>query len=396
MKVPKRSHNHRPPSMMLMVLGLSLIILVAALSAQPANAENPIRMALAPPQADKIPNETCLACHNQEGLSVTLASSEVLSLNVSTELFNKSVHAEAAIACTDCHKDITGFPHPEKTAKTARAFTLERYTTCQECHKEQFDKAQDSVHQKALVAGNINAAVCTDCHNPHTQTRIINPATGKIFPAMHAKIPQTCARCHSAIFDVYKNSVHGTALMGEGNPDVATCTDCHGVHNIPDPTTAAFRVKSATEMCGKCHTNAALMNKYGISTNVLQTYVSDFHGTTVTLFEKESPDQQTNKPVCFDCHGVHDIARVNDPKAGLQVKENLLATCKKCHPGATANFPDAWLGHYIPDANRNPIVYYVTVFYNFMIPTVIGGMLIFVISDFVRRRLDARKGTAHQ
>ncbi len=50
------------------------------------------------------------------------------------------------------------------------------------------------------------------------------------------------------------------------------------------------------------------MDKYGISTQVLNTYVADFHGTTVTLFEKQSPDAQTNKPVCYDCHGVHDIA----------------------------------------------------------------------------------------
>jgi hypothetical protein len=35
------------------------------------------------------------------------------------------------------------------------------------------------------------------------------------------------------------------------------------------------------------------------------------------------------------------------------------------------------------------------VFYNFLIPTVIGGMLIFVISDFVRRRIESRKGMAH-
>jgi hypothetical protein len=32
------------------------------------------------------------------------------------------------------------------------------------------------------------------------------------------------------------------------------------------------------------------------------------------------------------------------------------------------------------------------VFYKFFIPAVIGGMLIFVISDVIRRALDARKG----
>jgi hypothetical protein len=37
----------------------------------------------------------------------------------------------------------------------------------------------------------------------------------------------------------------------------------------------------------------------------------------VTLFEKTSPDQATNKPVCFDCHGVHNIQGVDDPQYGL-------------------------------------------------------------------------------
>ena len=88
------------------------------------------------------------------------------------------------------------------------------------------------------------------------------------------------------------------------------------------------------------------------STQVLDTYVADFHGTTVTLFEKQSPDAETNKPVCFDCHGVHDIRRTDDPEKGLQMRENLLARCQVCHPDATSNFPDAWLSHYIPPPRR--------------------------------------------
>ena len=102
------------------------------------------------------------------------------------------------------------------------------------------------------------------------------------------------------------------------------------MHNIPDPTTAAFRLKSPTEMCGKCHTDPKRMNKYNISTDVLNTFVADFHGTTVTLFEKQSPDQQTNKPVCFDCHGVHNIVNVKDPKAGT-FKELVMAA-ERCPP----------------------------------------------------------------
>ncbi len=191
---------------------------------------------------------------------------------------------------------------------------------------------------RALQAGNVNAAICTDCPRLAHRARLTDPATEQVDCRMRALwIPQTCAKCHSTIYAQYHDSVHGAALTQEGNPDVPTCIDCHGVHNIGDPTTAAFRLKSP-EICAKCHTDPAIMDKYGISTQVLNTYVADFHGTTVTLFEKQSPDAETNKPVCFDCHGVHDIARTDDPQKGLELKENILKRCQVCHPTATDEF----------------------------------------------------------
>jgi hypothetical protein len=133
------------------------------------------------------------------------------------------------------------------------------------------------------------------------------------------------------------------------------------------------------------------MQKYGLSTQVLNTYVADFHGTTVVLFDKSFPDQPTNKPVCTDCHGVHDIVRADDPNKGLSTRENLLARCQTCHPDATANFPDAWMSHYIPSTEKYPIVYYVNLFYKFFIPAVLGPMIILVLMDFGRMMINRFK-----
>jgi predicted CXXCH cytochrome family protein len=200
-------------------------------------------------------------------------------------------------------------------------------------------------------------------------------------------VPQTCARCHSLIYEKYKESVHGSALIGAGNPDVPTCTDCHGVHNIEDPTTVAFRLNSP-QICAKCHTDPTIVGKYGLSTDVLDTYVADFHGATQVLFEPKTPDAQFNTPVCFDCHGVHDIARTNDPQHGIRIRENLLIRCQECHPDATTNFPEAWMSHYTPSPDTYPIVYYVNLFYMFLIPVVIGGMGLLVAMDFSRLGLN--------
>jgi predicted CXXCH cytochrome family protein len=350
--------------------------------------------AVAAPQLQdgKPSDETCLACHQQEGMTAQIGGQPV-PITIDGTKFHASVHGSEKVACVDCHTNITGFPHPEVTASSPRDFSMEMYPTCQQCHNDQYQKTLDSVHQKAIAAGNENAAICTDCHNPHTQTRLTDKTTGKLLLGAQLAVPQTCAKCHSTIYDTYKKSVHGAALTEEGNQYVPTCIDCHGVHNIQSPTTASFR-NSVPELCAKCHTNETLMKQYGISTNVLNTYVADFHGTTVEMFQKDYPDQPTNKPVCTDCHGVHDIMRPDDPQAGIAFKKNLLVKCQQCHPDATtATFTDAWLGHYEPSPKAFPIVYYVNLFYLLFIPLVLGGMLFFVLTD-VYRRIKNRRAAA--
>lgn len=360
-----------------LVLGIFVLLVVMALFTSPVQA--------APPAQDDQPSdEACLACHQQEGMTAEVGG-QPLPVTIDPEKFSASVHGTEDIACVDCHTNITGFPHPKVTASSPRDFSLELYPTCQQCHLEQYEKTLDSVHQRALAAGNENAAVCTDCHNPHTQPRLTNKDTGELLLGARLVVPQTCAKCHSTIYETYRQSVHGAALTEEGNQYVPTCIDCHGVHDIGDPTSNSFR-NSTPFLCAQCHTNETLMKQFGISTNVLNTYVADFHGTTVKMFEEHYPDQPTNKPVCTDCHGVHDIMQPDDPNAGIAFKKNLLVKCQQCHPDATtASFTDAWLSHYEPSPQAFPLVFFVNLFYKIFIPAVLGGMVLFVLTDIYRR-----------
>ena len=367
-------------------LAICLVSLGFAVSGASAGSGEGVEAAVRSSVPLQVADSTCLTCHNKDGFSVELDSGETLPLTISSEAFAESVHGSNGLTCVTCHADIEGFPHPKRTTETIRDVKLKYYTSCEQCHKEQFDKTLDSVHQKALAGGNKNAAVCADCHNPHTQKRITGHS-GTLLPAARLQVPQTCAQCHSEIYETYKKSVHGKALTEEQNADVPTCIDCHGVHNIQDPTTATFR-NSTPYLCAKCHTDKTIMDKYGLSTEVLNTYVSDFHGTTVVLFDKTFPDQPTNKPVCTDCHGFHDVARGDDPEKGLKVRENLLKRCQTCHPDATANFPDAWLSHYIPSPKKYVMVYYINLFYKFFIPAVLIPMLILVVMDFSRMMIN--------
>jgi hypothetical protein len=332
--------------------------------------------------------QECLDCHGQEGNSVSFKDGSSRGVTVDPKAWGESVHGSMGLSCTDCHAGYDGYPHPELEAGSVRDYALSHYTSCETCHADQFKKQLDGVHVKAIAAGNKKAAVCSDCHDPHVQRKITGD-DGKLLPEGRLAVPRTCARCHGSIQAQYRESVHGAALV-TGNADVPTCIDCHGVHDMPDPRTAAFRLQSP-RMCADCHTDSKRMAKYGLSTRVLRTYVADFHGSTVTLFQRRHPDQVTNKPVCYDCHGVHDIAGKGNPRKSLQVKANLLATCRKCHPDATESFPDSWLSHYIPTRDRAPAVYWSRLAYQILIPGVVGGMVLFVASDFVRRQVDRRR-----
>jgi nitrate/TMAO reductase-like tetraheme cytochrome c subunit len=381
--------QHRPRFMQtfLLLLGLGLFVFALASLATPAQAAPHYQQ-----DDDKPTNDFCLACHQQRDVTKKLGN-ELLPVTINPTQFGQSVHAEENLRCVDCHTEISDYPHPTVRENSLRDYSLKFTDTCKECHEDQYNAAHDGVHQAALEAGKENTPICADCHNPHTQGRIIGQSSGQLTIAARKDVPATCAQCHTDVFDVYKNSVHGSALA-DGNTDVPTCTDCHGVHNIDDPTTDAFH-NNTPALCADCHDNDEIMNKYGISTNVLETYVADFHGSTTTLFEQQFPGQKVNTAVCSDCHGVHDIQKPSNPAVGIAMQENLLTKCQRCHPGATANFPAAWMGHYEPSPEHYPIVYYVNLFYKFFIPTVLGGMIFFVLTDIYRRIVNRMKGQKH-
>jgi hypothetical protein len=137
------------------------------------------------------------------------------------------------------------------------------------------------------------------------------------------------------------------------------------------------------------------MRRYGLNADVYDTYVADFHGTTVMLYEAVTPGEQANKPVCVDCHGVHDIRMHDDPESHV-MRENLLGTCQRCHPDATTDFPASWLSHYRPDIQDTPMVYFVDLFYKILIPAVLGGMVLFNVTDIGRSIVDRLKRRGEQ
>ncbi|MFC2021863.1 cytochrome c3 family protein [Chloroflexota bacterium] len=321
----------------------------------------------------EISEESCQQCHSQRDLSMTLLGGETLPLYVNPQEYAGSVHG-GKLLCNDCHSDILDYPHPRREVSSRREYNIAQYELCKRCHFDNYTKTLDSIHYEMLSDGDLRTPICTDCHGAHNVAFPSQPRT---------HISQTCSQCHQAIYQEYVESVHGEALIEENNYDVPVCTDCHQSHTIEDPRTASFRLESV-HLCSNCHSNEQVMEKYGISSKVVKTYLNDFHGRTVALMEKQSRDIWAEEAVCTDCHGVHDIQAVDSPDSPV-IKGNLVTTCGKCHSDVTVNFPGAWLSHYEPSINKAPLVFIVRWFYRILIPFMLVGLSVHILLDLWRK-----------
>ena len=312
-------------------------------------------------------NALCMTCHDDPKFVHKLGDGEKLSLFVDEQAFNHSVHG-GKLGCTDCHTDIGDYPHPKKKFQNRHAMRLAYYELCKRCHFKEYSRLLDGVHFAQIAKGNEKAPTCVDCHGSH---EIGAPARPR------ALISRTCAKCHAAIAAAYLRSVHGKALIEKDNHDVPVCTDCHQPHDTSNPLAKSWHL-AIPQLCARCHTNKGMMAKYGISTEVLTTYLTDFHGVTSSLERSEKADPRAFTATCTDCHGVHDIARVNSLSSPL-IKANLLIVCRRCHRAAGPNFPSAWIGHYEASPKHAPLVYVVKLFYMIFIPFVIGGLVLQIL-----------------
>jgi predicted CXXCH cytochrome family protein len=354
---------HKPPRIVL----VAILVLVGAaalylFSVKQVLAEEPFQETEA----------YCLSCHSDPDLSMTLPSGEILSLYISPETLQASVHSPAGIECEACHTEIKTYPHPEIEYESKRELSQALYLACKKCHPSNYERAMDSMHATVAAEGNLDAPVCTDCHGAHDVRPPDEP---------RSLISTTCGECHNQIYNEYEKSIHGSALIQEDNLDVPVCTDCHGVHDIQDPRTAQFRIDSP-DLCASCHADPELMSKYGLSADVYNIYQLSWHGVDVAVYKAKWPTIWHDSAVCTDCHGVHNIRATHDPDSTVNPK-NLLTTCQKCHPDAGPNWTDAWTGHNEISLERTPFLFYVDAFYSSFTPFVLWLSLIYVLLQVI-------------
>ena len=310
----------------------------------------------------------CLGCHSHD-VQTMFGDGGEFSLQIDAGELRESVHG--ALNCSDCHFGFTQEEHPQRSFRNRRQFSLSLSELCKRCHYDKYARVSESIHYKLLSVGRKDAPNCTDCHGSH---RI------KKTPGDRLETARRCSACHQREYEIYKGSVHGSALIGQGNPDVPVCIDCHTSHDIVDPVSTAYHERIPA-MCSRCHADRRIMDRYGLSTDVVKTYLSDFHGVTLSLYQGEedrslSPGRAIAE--CTDCHGTHDITGdfgSNDDA----VRKNLVKRCRACHEDAGDDFPEAWLSHYRPSMAHAPLVFTVDIAYRVAMPLMVLGLLLQIL-----------------
>ncbi|MBT8484241.1 MAG: hypothetical protein KJO43_01590 [Phycisphaerae bacterium] len=203
----------------------------------------------------------CGDCHQQHALPTTNGS-DPKDVVVA---YLDSVHGQAVSAggltiaakCSDCHGHHEVRRAGDPLAMTART---EIPRTCGACHLGVVEAYAESVHGRALQAGDADAPVCTDCHAGH---RITHAST----PEHHLDIVAECGDCHdrpelsgdrrASFYRTYRSSYHGQ-VTELGGTRAARCSDCHGAHDILPRSDPASRMhgEGLVQTCRTCHPKA--------------------------------------------------------------------------------------------------------------------------------------------
>jgi predicted CXXCH cytochrome family protein len=208
--------------------------------------------------------------------------------------------------------------------------------SCVTCHAAVDDAAKGPA---ALIKNDVHIAhglSCADCHGGDRSSDdpaiAISKAKGFKGKPARTAIPKFCASCHASPdimrkfapaervdqYELYQTSVHGKRLAA-GDTNVATCIDCHSVHDIRavKDTLSPVYPLNVPETCSRCHSDARKMAPYKIPTNQLAEYRTSVH------WEAMTKRGDLSAPSCASCHGNHGA---KPPEV-----ESVAAVCGTCH-----------------------------------------------------------------
>ena len=285
--------------------------------------------------------------------------------------------------CADCHGEVhTMAPYTDDSSPVS---SIAQGETCGACHGAEppadrsvrtirpIEAYTASVHAQAVQAHEPGPG-CSDCHSAHSPL----PATDPESSIHRQNVADTCGECHRKITRQFGRSIHGLAAEA-GVDESPVCTDCHGEHRIlaiasPDSRVSASNIP--IQVCGPCHSDLKLSEKFGLPMDQVPSYGDSFHG----LAARGGSQRVAN---CASCHGVHNILPSTDPDSHTHA-DNLAETCGQCHAGAGTRFSIGPV-HVIADETPNVVAYWIRKIYIPLIWVTVIGMLLHNLLDLVKK-----------
>jgi cytochrome b subunit of formate dehydrogenase len=341
----------------------------------------------------------CVQCHTDTAKLPHAAA--LNSATCATECHSKAAEAYAssshrsasdrseklAPTCASCHG---GHDILRVNDRKAPQHRLNALFLCGDCHKQhgpneggadsgsRISSYLTSAHAKAVTkSGLLAAATCVDCHGAHG----VLPSKDPESTVSRANVPNTCGKCHAGVLETYATSVHGTQHTQKKNDKAAICTDCHTAHAISRASDSSQFLSDVVDECGQCHNTPDSSGKRLGS--YYKSYHESYHGQISSLGGKRAAR-------CSDCHGAHDILPVKDPKSRV-APENLVETCRACHPGASASFVQFDPHADYRDSKNYPILHGVWLYFMVMMSSVFTFFGLHTIFWFFRSTIETRR-----
>jgi nitrate/TMAO reductase-like tetraheme cytochrome c subunit len=166
---------------------------------------------------------------------------------------------------------------------------------------------------------------CTACHADASADKI--PHAEKLKAV-------DCSTCHAQQVKLYAQTVHGMARKG-GNSVAATCTDCHGKHDIRRAQDPQSRTNHANleATCAACHGNEKLVREAKLPGGNIEGHFHDSIHAKLLAGGARAADA----PTCTNCHGTHDIRDITDVASRVN-RAHIPETCGGCHQAVYARF----------------------------------------------------------
>lgn len=161
-----------------------------------------------------------------------------------------------------------------------------------------YNAYEKSIHAKAITNGKTNSATCSSCHGYHT----IKPSNNPKSPTNKVNEPKTCSTCHADSYEAYIKSTHGKAVL-KGNMDSPVCSDCHNEHDIQsktEPTSTIYPTAISKTTCTRCHGSERINQKYGMASSTVKSYADSYHG----LIDRYGSTATANCASCHGSHNI--------------------------------------------------------------------------------------------